>query len=174
MTDLVAWNSDATRMPYRMHSEYLRHLFFDNDLAEGRVLVDGQAIALADIRVPIFCVGTVRDHIAPWRSTYKINLLTNSEVTYVLATGGHNVGIVSPPSPSARGFQVLTMRVDEPYVDPETYKQRALHKEGSWWIEWIGWLNGRSGPQVAPPPIGLPGADADRLQDAPGSYVLQD
>lgn len=174
MTDLVAWNSDATRMPYRMHSEYLRHLFFDNDLAEGRVLVDGQAIALADIRVPIFCVGTVRDHIAPWRSTYKINLLTNSEVTYVLATGGHNVGIVSPPSPSARGFQVLTMRVDEPYVDPETYKQRALHKEGSWWIEWIGWLNGRSGPSVAPPPIGLPGADADRLQDAPGSYVLQD
>lgn len=174
MSDLMAWNSDATRMPYRMHSEYLRHLFFDNDLAEGRVLVDGQAIALADIRVPIFCVGTVRDHVAPWRSTYKINFLTNSDVTYVLTSGGHNVGIVSPPGLQVYSFQVLNMRVDEPYIDPDTYEARAERKEGSWWIEWVDWLTGHSGKLGELPPIGTPGAAIEHLPNAPGHYALQD
>ncbi len=119
MIDLMAWNADATRMPYRMHSEYLRHLFLGNDLAEGRLAVDGRPVALTDIRVPIFSVGTMRDHVAPWRSTYKIGLMTDTEVTYLLTSGGHNAGIVSEPGHEHRSFQVMTKKSDDRYMDPD-------------------------------------------------------
>ena len=96
MIDLMAWNADATRLPYRMHSEYLRQLFLNNDLAEGRLVVGDKPVALSDIHVPVFAVGTLGDHVAPWRSTYKINLHMDTEVTYLLTGGGHNAGKSSP------------------------------------------------------------------------------
>jgi len=169
--DLMAWNADVTRMPYRMHSEYLRRLFLNNDLAEGRYLVADKPIMLADIRAPIFNVGTVHDHVAPWRSTYKINFMTDTDVTYLLATGGHNAGIVSEPGPDGRGFQVMTRKADDRYIDPETFLAQAPQKQGSWWPEWVAWLAARSGEPVVPPAMGA--ADHAPLADAPGTYVLQ-
>ena len=171
MIDLMAWNADATRMPYRMHSEYLRRLFLNNDLAEGRFTVGEKPIALTDIHTPIFAVGTVRDHVAPWRSTYKINFLSDADVTYLLATGGHNAGIVSEPGHDHRAFQVITRKANDRYIDPDAFLAQAPQKNGSWWPEWAGWLNAHSGQPVDPPSMG--GAAYVALADAPGSYVLQ-
>ena len=171
--DLMAWNADATRMPYRMHSEYLRRLFLDNDLAEGRFKVDGRPIALTDIRAPIFSVGTVKDHVAPWRSAFKIHLLTDTEVTFVLTGGGHNAGIVSEPGHPRRSYQVLTQANDARYVDPDAWLAAAETHEGSWWLEWARWLDARSGAPVPPPPMGEARAGYRVLCDAPGTYVMQ-
>jgi polyhydroxyalkanoate synthase subunit PhaC len=173
MTDLMAWNADATRMPYRMHSEYLRKLFLDNDLAEGRFVAAGKPIALSDIHVPIFCVGTTSDHVAPWHSTYKINLQTDAEVTYLLTTGGHNAGIVSEPGHGHRSFHVMTRAAENHYVDPDTFLAHTPRKDGSWWPEWVAWLAARSGAPAAPP-VGLPPALGAPLANAPGTYVLED
>ena len=171
MIDLMAWNADATRMPYRMHSEYLRRLFLNNDLAAGRYMVADKPVALMDIRAPIFTVGTVRDHVAPWRSTYKINFLTDTDVTYLLASGGHNAGIVSEPGHDHRGFQVMTRKADDRYIDPDAFLAQAPQKQGSWWPEWVAWLATQSGEPVDPPKMG--NAEHAALGDAPGAYVLQ-
>jgi len=169
MTDLMAWNSDATRMPYRMHSEYLRRLFLDNDLAEGRLTADGTPVTLADIRVPVFAVGTERDHVSPWHSTYKINLQVGNDVTYLLTTGGHNAGIVSEIGHRGRSYRINARREGDQYLDPARFLAEARRSEGSWWPELVAWLNGHSGPRTLPPPADI----SPPLGDAPGTYVFQ-
>lgn len=174
MFDLMAWNADSTRMPYRMHSEYLRSLYLNNDLAEGRFKVDGRPVALSDIRQPIFSVGTQTDHVAPWRSVYKAHLLTDTDVTFLLTSGGHNAGIISEPGHRGRTYQVATAREDGRYIDPDSWVVRTPVKAGSWWPEWVAWLAERSGKPTAPPAIGAPDAGLAPIADAPGTYVLMD
>jgi polyhydroxyalkanoate synthase len=175
MIDLMAWNTDATRMPYRMHCEYLRHLYLNNDLAEGRCRVEGKAVTLDDVRVPMFVVGTTRDHVAPWRSVYKIHLLAHhTEITFLLTTGGHNAGIVSEPGRQNRSYQVMTMSSTDRYADPGSWTATAPRTEGSWWPEWAAWLGRRSGDPVQHPRIGAPHAAYVALAEAPGAYVLQE
>ncbi|AYM76260.1 poly-beta-hydroxybutyrate polymerase [Janthinobacterium sp. HH103] len=166
-SDLMAWNADATRMPCRMHSEYLRRLFLHNDLAEGRYRTAGRHIALPDIKAPVFAVGTLTDHVAPWRSVYKLQLLTDTDVTFLLTSGGHNAGVVSPPGQPHRSYQLATHRHDAPYIDADSWQREVAHHDGSWWPAWQAWLAERPGAQAAPPAMG------PDLGDAPGSYVLQ-
>jgi polyhydroxyalkanoate synthase len=172
MTDLMAWNADATRMPYRMHAEYLRQLFLNNDLSEGHFRATGKPVALADIHIPIFAVGAERDHVAPWRSTYKINMQVEADVTYLLTGGGHNAGIISEPGHSGRSFRVNTKKVNQPHLDPNCFLEQALRKDGSWWLEWSQWLGAHSGAPAAAPPMGAPQAGYGQLANAPGTYVL--
>jgi polyhydroxyalkanoate synthase subunit PhaC len=169
--DLMAWNADTTRMPYRMHSEYLRKLFLDNDLAEGRFSVEGRPVALSDIRQPLFVIGTETDHVSPWRSVFKLNLLADTEITFALTSGGHNAGIVSEPGHRGRSYRISTKLAADRFVDPETWARQTPTKPGSWWPEWTGWLSKRSGNPQPPPRVGL--ADSPPLLDAPGTYVLQ-
>ncbi|WP_244443063.1 alpha/beta fold hydrolase [Bradyrhizobium sp. Ai1a-2] len=173
LSDLMAWNADATRMPYRMHSEYLRQLFLDNDLAEGRYRVDGEPISLSDLHAPMFVVGTLRDHVAPWKSTFKIHFLADADTTFVLTNGGHNAGIVAAPNEPWHSYQVQTKLKDGPYIGPDEWLEVAPKRDGSWWHEWVAFLNAHSGEPVSPPPMGGAGKDADALENAPGRYVLQ-
>ncbi|MBW7970068.1 alpha/beta fold hydrolase [Bradyrhizobium sp. BR 10289] len=165
LSDLMAWNADATRLPYRMHSEYLRKLFLDNDLAEGRYRVEDRSVSLSDIHTPMFVVGTLVDHVAPWRSVYKIHYQVDADVTFLLTSGGHNAGVVAPPDELGHSYQVMTKAADAPYVGPDEWLKLAPQVEGSWWLKWAEWLAARSGEPCVPPRI------ADDLPDAPGDYV---
>ena len=169
--DLMAWNADATRMPYRMHSEYLRQMFLHNDLAEGRYRVDGRPIAVSEIRAPLFAVSTETDHVAPWQSVYKIHLLNEGDITFVLTSGGHNAGIVSEPGHPHRHYRLARRAAERPYIAPEDWATAAVEREGSWWPAWVDWLNSYSGDAIAPPPLAAPDKGYPPLADAPGSYV---
>ena len=174
LNDMMAWNADSTRMPYRMHSEYLRHMFMDNDLFEGRYQVLGRTVALSDIETPIFAVATETDHVAPWRSVYKTHLLSDAEVTFVLTSGGHNAGIISEPGHAKRHFRMATRAAKAAYEDPQNWQARQPTIDGSWWPAWCDWLEARqSGEKIAPPTTGKPEQDYVPLAPAPGIYVLQ-
>ena len=171
-TDLMAWNADGTRMPYRMHADYLRSLFHDNELARGRYCMNGQPVSLRDIEVPIFAVGTWTDNVAPWRSVYELNLLCDTEICFVLTDGGHNGGILSEPGHAHRHYRILRRAGDAAYVPPDAYVARAERVEGSWWPALQRWLADRSGPRRKPPRMGHGQRGYLPICDAPGTYVL--
>ncbi|KPP88560.1 MAG: polyhydroxyalkanoate synthase [Rhodobacteraceae bacterium HLUCCO07] len=171
-TDMGVWNADATRMPARMHSEYLRGLFMENRLAAGRFAVDGRVIVLRDISAPLFVVGTETDHIAPWRSVYKTKLFTISDFRFLLTSSGHNGGIVSEPGHPRRHYRIGHRKPGALYMDPDTWLASHAPQEGSWWPEWTKWLSVHSGDPIDPPPMGAPDAGYPSLGKAPGSYVM--
>lgn len=173
VNDLMAWDYDTTRMPYKMHSEYLRHLFLNNDLVEGRFKILNNNINLADIKLPIFSVSTIKDHIAPWKSVYKIHYFTDSDITFVLTNAGHNTGIVNEPGESGRSYQILTHKRNEKHLAPDIWLERAPHFKDSWWPAWEKWLADYSGSKKKPPKLGNPEKNISVICNAPGTYVLK-
>ena len=172
-SDMAAWNADATRMPYRQHSEYLHQLYLDNDLAEGRYQVDGEPIELRDIRIPAFVLGTLRDTVSPWRSVYKIIPLVSGDVTFCLTSGGHNVGVINPPGSNARSsYQIATRPAGAESVDSDAWLETAPSHDGSWWPALADWLQQHASQRVtAPPSLGNEALGWPALEAAPGSYV---
>lgn len=166
--DLISWNRDITRLPYRLHSECLHKLFLANELAEGKLCVGGRPVALSDLNRPIFMVGTEHDHVSPWRSVYKLHLLTRTALTFLLTSGGHNAGIVSEPDHPRRRYRFTTRKPGDPYLSPERFLTHAEYHEGSWWPAWSHWLADRSSAKCQPRDP-APGA----VCDAPGRYVME-
>ncbi|MCW3151705.1 alpha/beta fold hydrolase [Achromobacter spanius] len=172
--DLVAWNADSTHMPYRMHSEYLRKLFLNNELAAGRYQAGGRVIALRNIRTPIFLLGTDADRISPWRSVYKVHYQTDADVRFVLTSGGHNAGVVSEPGHIGRWYRTRDTPANGFRCGPDEWLQDSALHQGSWWPEWSEWLAQRSGaPRPAKQELGVAGSDQSALTLAPGRYVFQ-
>lgn len=167
--DLMLWNADVTRLPAAMHSQYLRQCFLHNDLASGNFTLEGRALHLRDIRLPVFAVGTTKDHVSPWRSVYKLHRHFSSPVTFVLTSGGHNAGIISEPGHAGRHYQMHTLVTDAPRLTPDEWVHQAPSQEGSWWTAWSAWLvaqgDGRQVEARVPP-------HDDELGPAPGRYVL--
>ncbi len=174
LNDLMAWNADGTRMPCRMHSEYLERLYLKNELALGTFTVNGRRLDLANVKLPMFVVGTETDHVAPWRSVYKVRALTrSSDYTFLLTSGGHNAGIVSGPVNPKRRHRMLTWSDVTATLSADEWLKRAPLLEGSWWPAWQHWLVTHSGsaqvPARTPAAEGAKGTAA--LGEAPGSYV---
>ena len=168
-SDLMSWNADVTRLPERMHIQSLSSFYLNNELATGHYRLDSAGVvSLKDITAPMLVVGTVRDHVSPWQSVYKINYLTDTHLTFVLASGGHNAGIVSEPGHPHRSYQIDSVEKNHRWIEPGEWVAKAALHEGSWWPAMHAWLNDRSGKPVLPPVID----PANVVCEAPGDYVM--
>jgi polyhydroxyalkanoate synthase len=165
--DLLYWNSDNTRMPYQMHSYYLRKMYQENKLMEpGGIVLKDTPIDLGEIDHPSFVLATKEDHIAPWKSGYALTRCVSGPVKFVLAASGHIAGVVNPPAANKYNYWLNSRNPK----DPDKWFDGAKAVEGSWWPEWKKWMEQKSGTaKVAAREPG--GGKYTPIEDAPGSYV---
>lgn len=168
--DLLYWNADGTRMTRAAHSFYLRNTYLENNLIKaGEIVLNSQPIDLERIKQDIYAVGAERDHIVPWYSAWKINQLTGGKVRFVLASSGHIAGMINPPSKGKGSY--WTNEDGESAKTAEEWKADATQHAGSWWKDWIRWLEPRSGDKIPAPSVG---SDTHQpISDAPGTYVIE-
>jgi len=164
--DLLHWNTDATRMPARMHSYYLRNMYLNNRLREpGGITLGGVPIDLSKVTLPTYFAASMEDHIAPWKTTYAGPLLMRGKGRFTLSGSGHIAGMINPPSANKYGYWIN----DALPENPDDWLAGAKQHEGSWWNDWREWLGHFTGPQVA---ARVPGKGKLKvIEAAPGSYV---
>ncbi len=168
--DLLYWNSDSTRMPAKMHSQYLRKMYLENSFKEpGGMTLAGIPLDVSSIKNPAFFLGTVDDHIAPWKSTFSGASLFKGPTKFVLSGSGHIAGVVNPPAANKYGYWSSRER---PKGDPDNWHQKATLKEGSWWPHWQRWITKYVGSKVV---ARKPGRKKNfpALENAPGSYAAR-
>ena len=167
--DLLYWNSDGTRMARAAHEWYLRNTYRENNLIRpGRIGLEGRALDLGRVDLDVYAVGAEKDHIVPWESAWRVTKLLGGSVRYVLASSGHIAGIINPPGGKGSYW---ASDADGATDSASEWHQAASRRDGSWWVDWFGWLAARSGERVAPP--GLGNAAHPALDDAPGLFVLE-
>ncbi len=166
--DLLYWNADATRMPAKMHSFYLRNMYQRNLLAQpGGIELAGEKIDLRKIKIPVYLQASREDHIAPFRSVYKASQLYSGPVRFMLAGSGHIAGVINPPAAKKYQHWINDTKTNPPKV--EDWIKGATEHPGSWWEDWDAWLSKKSGPKVKARNPGSGKLKA--IEDAPGSYV---
>jgi polyhydroxyalkanoate synthase subunit PhaC len=167
--DLLHWNSDVTNLPVTWHLNYLKDLYRDNRLVlPGSMLVGGTPVDLTRVRTPTYVQAGREDHIAPASSVWKITHHFQGPLKFVLAGSGHIAGVVNPPA--AGKYQYWTN--DRKVETLAEFVAGAKETKGSWWPDWIGWIESLDGSKVAAKGARVPGRGKLKpLADAPGDYV---
>jgi polyhydroxyalkanoate synthase len=172
--DIMAWNTDLTRVPAKLHYECMKSMFVRNEIAEDKFEINGSTIHLSQMKMPLFFVATTTDHVAPWQSVYKIHRLAPyADLCFCLTTGGHNAGIVCGPDNPKRSYRLSQRQAGDPFKHPDNFLKDEVELSGSWWPAWSNWLTTQSSGECAARKIGGTGKNKlEALCDAPGEYVF--
>jgi polyhydroxyalkanoate synthase len=165
--DLLYWNNDGTRMARESFMFFLHEICLKNGLTKpGELVVKGVPIDLRNLHQDVYAVGTLQDHIVPWKGAWRITQLVGGSAHFVLGRSGHIAGVANPPNKS-RGYWTN----DKPVESADKWLEGAEFHEGGWWTDYVEWLKPHSGELVAPPSMG---SQAHRpITPAPGTYVLE-
>ncbi len=165
--DILYWNADTTRMPAKLHRDFVAIAMNNSLTRPGSATLLGTEIDLGQVQVDSYVVAGSADHICPWKNCYASTQLLGGKSRFVLSTNGHIAALVNPPTNKKSSYQVGE---DVP-ADPDGWRTAATTVPGSWWPDYAQWLAQRSGPQV-PAPESFGGGRLRLLGDAPGSYLL--
>ena len=166
--DVLYWNHDAVRLAAGLHRDFVR-LALDNSLTRpGGLEVLGSPVDLQQVDLDSYVVAGINDHIVPWENAYRSTQLLGGEKRFVLSTSGHIQALVNPPTPNSRSSYRVA---DDHPAAPQDFLGQAAKLPGSWWPDYVQWLQRRSG-DVQPAPKKLGGAGHRALGRAPGTYVL--
>jgi len=166
--DILAWNADSTRMPAKLHRDFI-DIAQNNKLTEpGAATMCGSPVDLSRVDVDAYVVAGVADHLCPWQNCYQTTQLLGGTTKFVLSTSGHIAAIINPPGNKKANFR--TAAHNPP--DAQNWLDSAEQQAGSWWDDYASWLAEHSGAdRAAPKEPG--GPDHPVLTDAPGTYVLE-
>lgn len=164
--DLLYWNMDATRMPAKMHSYYLRQMYLGNHLIQpGKLVIAGEKIDLTTITTPAYLLSTREDHIAPWVSAYAATQQYRGDITFVLAESGHIAGVINPPGKGKYGYWTN----DELPPQAHEWLDGATKQDCSWWPHWVEWVKSYSSTKVKARKVGE--GKLKIIEPAPGCYA---
>lgn len=166
--DVLYWNSDTTRLPARLHGDFLDLMAANPFVNAGRLKVRGKALDMRKVDLDAYVIAGTTDHITPWQGCYATAKLLGARSRFVLCNSGHIQSLINPPGNPKAAFRVKAARE----TSAAKWLERAPQQEGSWWPDWLAWIGKRSGALVASP-AALGSLDHRPLCDAPGSYVME-
>jgi polyhydroxyalkanoate synthase subunit PhaC len=165
--DVLYWNNDTTRLPARLHADFLDLIDANPFVNAGRLVVRGTPLDMAQVDLDSYVIAGLSDHITPWQGCYNTAKLYGSRSTFVLANSGHIQSLINPPDNPKACF--WTGALSTP--DARTWLEHAVKQAGSWWPHWREWIKARSGGTKAPGELGSKANPP--LEAAPGRYVLE-
>ncbi len=168
--DILYWNADTTRLPARLHGDYV-DLYATNPFVNpGKLVLDKRPVDMRKVkeRVDAYVVGGVTDHITPWKSVFETARIVGDDTRFILSNSGHLQSLINPPGARKASFRTGTSKAG----GTDAFLSEAEQREGSWWLDWVDWLRSRSGPEVAAPKS-LGDKTHPVLALAPGSYVFE-
>jgi polyhydroxyalkanoate synthase subunit PhaC len=166
--DVLYWNNDTTRLPARLHADFLDLIGANPYVHAGRLEVCGTRLDMRRVDLDSYVVAGVTDHITPWQGCYSTAKLYGERSTFVLANSGHIQSLINPPGNPKACFWTGAARPTK----PEAWLEQAAKHTGSWWPHWLEWIKARSGELTAASAV--PGnADYPLLGEAPGRYVME-
>jgi polyhydroxyalkanoate synthase subunit PhaC len=168
--DILYWNADTTRLPARLHGDYI-DLYFTNPFVNpGRLRLNGVTVDMSKVRgkVDSYVIGGVTDHITPWKVAYKSARILGGNTTFVLSNSGHLQSLLNPPTNKKASYTIGPINP----AGPDAFTSSAERRQGSWWLDWRDWLHKRSGEEVDAP-RSLGDNRHPIIAPAPGTYVFE-
>ncbi|WFU45673.1 alpha/beta fold hydrolase (plasmid) [Bradyrhizobium sp. CB82] len=166
--DILYWNADTTRLPARLHGDYL-DLYFTNPFVNaGKLTLNDKTIDMSKAKADCYVVAGVTDHITPWKGVHRTAQIMGPGTTFVLSNSGHLQSLLNPPTNPKASFMIGSVNAG----GPDAFLAASEKRKGSWWLDWRDWLHARSGEDVDAR-TSLGSTRHPVLAQAPGTYVFE-